>query len=167
VEEKVIQAADGTVICDLCDKEYTNSQRRGGFVMATYAVCPDCAPEIERGAINNNELNLITNRPVRGQSFADFCREIREKGAAGIKQVSFNNDEERNAYIKDNPVEIIREDDTLIFHFPCQTIKDFVHRRFSCQFGEGWKPEIVQYDSEKQSFGEFFSNYSKYYKRGN
>ncbi len=167
MEEKVIRAADRTVMCDLCDKEYTNSQRRGGFIMATYAVCPDCAPEIERAAIKNNELNLIAHHPARGQSFADFCREIRDKGAAGIKQVSFNNEEEMLAHIKENPVQILKDDDAFIFHFTSQTIKDFVHRRFSRQFGELWKPEVVQYDSEKQSFAEFFSIFAKYYKRGN
>lgn len=167
MERKVVRAADMTVICDLCDTEFTNSERRGGFIMAKYAVCPDCAPEIERAAIKNNELNLITHRPSRGQSFADFIRATRDKDAVGTAYVSFDHDEERNAYIKGNPVEILREDDTVIFHFPCQTIKDFVHRRFVRRFGESWNPKVVEYDSDKESFGEFFANFSKYYKRGN
>ena len=36
-----------TVLCDLCNDDYTNSDAQGGMLLGSYAICPRCAPQIE------------------------------------------------------------------------------------------------------------------------
>ena len=33
-----------TVLCDLCNADYTDSEDEGGILMGTYSICPTCAP---------------------------------------------------------------------------------------------------------------------------
>ena len=39
-----------TVLGDLCNADYTDSEAEGGVLMGTYSICPTCAPEIIRDA---------------------------------------------------------------------------------------------------------------------
>jgi hypothetical protein len=36
-----------TVLCDLCNDDYTNSDAQGGVLVGSYAICPRCAPEFD------------------------------------------------------------------------------------------------------------------------
>lgn len=31
-----------TVVCDFCNDEYTESDRKGGLIVGGYAICPEC-----------------------------------------------------------------------------------------------------------------------------
>ena len=36
-----------TVLCDLCNDDYTDSDAEGGLLVGSYVVCPQCAPDID------------------------------------------------------------------------------------------------------------------------
>lgn len=65
------------VLCDLCGKDWTDSDVSGGFLMGSArAVCPDCAPRIEADAIKFEETEHITNRCPPNMSHADWIRDV-------------------------------------------------------------------------------------------
>lgn len=70
-----------TVVCDVCNKDYTNSNKTGGFIFSGYAYCPKCA---EKGLsvieMHGEEKNIQAVCP-KNKSFADFCREYRGEDA--------------------------------------------------------------------------------------
>lgn len=65
------------VECDFCGENYTDSHETGGFLFLSKAVCPRCAPDIERSATANGETKYIRARCAEGMSFADWCRGLR------------------------------------------------------------------------------------------
>lgn len=65
-----------TVLCDMCNDDYTDSEETGGFLFSSNAVCPKCAPNILADAIKYNEQHFITP-PKEGESFRDFVYRIR------------------------------------------------------------------------------------------
>lgn len=71
-----------TVICDLRDTDYTDSQESGGFLMQSNAVCPKCTPKWLQLLKDFHEEYLIVARCPAGQSFADFVRSHRPPNAA-------------------------------------------------------------------------------------
>ena len=52
-----------TVLCDLCNADYTDSEAEGGILVGTYAICPTCAPGIIRDAERTGET--IVRSPVQ------------------------------------------------------------------------------------------------------
>jgi uncharacterized Zn ribbon protein len=68
---------DGSVLCDQCNKDYTTSDEKGGFLFNSNAVCPDCAPKFEESAKAYKEEHYIRARAKEGESFGDFVRRIR------------------------------------------------------------------------------------------
>ncbi len=36
-----------TVLCDFCNEDYTDSDVKGGCLIGSYAICPECEQEIE------------------------------------------------------------------------------------------------------------------------
>lgn len=64
------------VVCDFCNKDWTDSKQSGGMLFSSYAVCPDCEAEQRKSIKSYNEEHLITNCP-QGTSFADFIRSRR------------------------------------------------------------------------------------------
>lgn len=68
---------DGSILCDLCNKDYTESDAKGGFLFTSNAVCPDCAPKFEESAKELGEEHYIRARAKEGESFGDFVRRIR------------------------------------------------------------------------------------------
>ncbi|AVT83653.1 hypothetical protein [Rhodopseudomonas palustris] len=41
IDEEVIDIGD-IVICDVCNADYTESNECGGFILGTWAYCPQC-----------------------------------------------------------------------------------------------------------------------------
>ena len=66
-----------TVLCDSCGEDYTDSQRCGGFIFQSRAICPQCAADWMASIIANSEQRMIRAACQEGQSFADFVREYR------------------------------------------------------------------------------------------
>lgn len=66
-----------TVICDICNDDYTDSKESGGFVFGSYAYCPKCANESLARIKSFNEEKYIKYFCGDNESFADFIRRIR------------------------------------------------------------------------------------------
>ncbi len=64
------------VICDMCNKEWTDDPTSGGFLMCSHAFCPDCVDDGMASAKKYGEEHLIKHCP-EGMSFADWIRSIR------------------------------------------------------------------------------------------
>jgi hydrogenase maturation factor HypF (carbamoyltransferase family) len=74
----VIEVDPGNVVvCDFCNKDYTNSTETGGFLFLSNAVCPDCAPRFEESAKKYNEEKYIVDRAKPKESFRDFVYRVR------------------------------------------------------------------------------------------
>jgi len=73
--EKVAIGRD--VVCDFCDKDWTDSPQSGGFLFGTYGTCPECAPGfLEKVKLYHEEDHIRATCP-EGVSFADFMRDLR------------------------------------------------------------------------------------------
>ena len=74
---QVIQAPDPgrTVLCDMCNADYTESGEPGGILFGSYAVCPRCSDKVETDAKKFKEESHIKARCPEGVSFADWVRE--------------------------------------------------------------------------------------------
>lgn len=82
------------VICDLCNRDYSHDQgSTGGFVFASKAVCPDCAPDFEAEIKRRNEDKYIQARAEIGEPFSDLIRRWRN-GPATMTITSFDGTEE-------------------------------------------------------------------------
>lgn len=67
----------GTVLCDFCNKDYTESDESGGFIFGSNAVCPDCADKTMVDIKKYNEEKYIRSKCPEGTSFSNFVRSIR------------------------------------------------------------------------------------------
>lgn len=66
-----------TVLCDLCNEDYTNSDEKGGFLFLSKAVCPKCAPDFLISIKAYREEDYIRNFAHDDESFRDFVYRIR------------------------------------------------------------------------------------------
>jgi hypothetical protein len=71
-----------TVLCDVCNADYTNSIEGGGALVGSDGVCPKCWPRYESDLKRYGETHHIRARCPDAQSFGDFIRECR--GGDGI-----------------------------------------------------------------------------------
>lgn len=66
-----------TVLCDLCNEDYTNSDEKGGFLFLSKAVCPKCAPNFLTSVKKYGEERFIRAQVNSDESFKDFVYRIR------------------------------------------------------------------------------------------
>ena len=66
-----------TVLCDLCNMDYTNSDEPGGFLFSGKAVCPKCAPNFMKSVKMYGEQKYIKAIAKMNESFRDFVYRIR------------------------------------------------------------------------------------------
>ena len=59
-----------TVLCDLCNKDWTNSEVPGGFLFGSYAVCPDFTPRMRETVKEYQEEHYIRAECPPDKSFA-------------------------------------------------------------------------------------------------
>jgi len=64
------------VICDTCGEHWTDSDVSGGITFGSKAVCPTCAPEVEKLAKEHGEEGYIQWRCPKTVSFADWVRDF-------------------------------------------------------------------------------------------
>lgn len=69
------------VVCDMCDKDWTDEPGTGGFLFLSKAVCPDCAPGFMQTVAKYNEHEHIRGTCPPLESFADFVRRRRGPNA--------------------------------------------------------------------------------------
>jgi len=72
-----IEAGD-QVLCDLCNKDYTDSQETGGFLFLSNAVCPACSPKFMKSVEKEKEERFIRATAKEGETFRDFVYRIRK-----------------------------------------------------------------------------------------
>ena len=80
-EDLVIYNLDAgpLVLCDLCNKNYTNDDATGGFLFTGHAVCPDCEQDFLENVKRNNEEHFIRAFANDGETFRDFVYRIRKE----------------------------------------------------------------------------------------
>ncbi len=74
--KKVIDCND-SVLCDQCNKDYSDSNEEGGFIFGSHAVCPDCASRMMESIKKYHEEGYIKEYCQDGMSFRDFVRAYR------------------------------------------------------------------------------------------
>lgn len=77
------------VLCDLCNKDYTNSNVSGGFTFGSKAVCPDCEDNFRKLVKECEEDHLITAECPEDKSFADWVRHDLRKGEPGFMTITY------------------------------------------------------------------------------
>ncbi len=66
-----------TVICDQCNKDFTDSGESGGFIFGSHAYCPDCGRAALPRIKGYGEEKFIKATCPRGMSFKDFVLQYR------------------------------------------------------------------------------------------
>ncbi len=66
------------VECDMCCKDFTESEEGGGFIFGSKAVGPCCAAKIERDAREYGEEKYIKGRCIPDMSFAAWVLALRD-----------------------------------------------------------------------------------------
>ena len=66
-----------TVLCDLCNMDYTNRDETGGFLFSGKAVCPKCSPAFLQSVKKYKEEIFIKSTAREGESFRAFVYRIR------------------------------------------------------------------------------------------
>lgn len=73
-----------TVLCDWCDKEWTQGMPgSGGFTFGSRAICPDCAPDVLTKAKQYNEEQYIGQRQPLNKDFWTWVVEDLRGGEPG------------------------------------------------------------------------------------
>lgn len=72
------------VFCDMCGADWTDRTERGGFQFQSKAVCPDCAPDLEKRIDAYNERRFIRGYCPPTKSFADWVRQDLRGGKPGV-----------------------------------------------------------------------------------
>lgn len=65
------------VECDLCSKDFTHSDAKGGFLFLSKGVCPVCAPHFEADIMGYNEEQYIRDRARPDETFKAFIMRVR------------------------------------------------------------------------------------------
>lgn len=78
-----------TVLCDLCNEDYTSSKESGGFLFGTYAYCPKCAIKGLENIKKYNEEKYIKSWCPPDMSFADWVRNIIRNGQPGMITITY------------------------------------------------------------------------------
>lgn len=75
--QEILEIGD-SVRCDTCSKEWRGTENTGGFLFQSKAVCPDCAPALEKSLINYGETRFIKGRCPADMSFWRWVLGLRE-----------------------------------------------------------------------------------------
>jgi hypothetical protein len=74
-----IDAGD-TVLCDICDEDYTNDNKTiGGFLFSGKAVCPKCAPRVMESIKKYGEERFIKAIANENETFRNFVYRMRKQ----------------------------------------------------------------------------------------
>ena len=66
-----------TVICDQCNKDFTDSEESGGFIFGSHAYCPNCGKDSLPRIKGYDEEKHIKATCPRDMSFKDFVLQYR------------------------------------------------------------------------------------------
>jgi hypothetical protein len=68
-----------TVLCDLCNEDYTASDEVGGFLFSSKAVCPICAIRLMPMIQKYKEESFIKSTARKGETFRNFVYRVRRE----------------------------------------------------------------------------------------
>ena len=77
-----------SVLCDICNVDYSDSDKRGGFIFTSKGYCPDCAGDGMKSIKKYGEEKYIKAICPKDMSFKDFILGYRG-GDNTIKITSF------------------------------------------------------------------------------
>lgn len=75
--EHIVIDAGQTVLCDLCNADYSESEEKGGFLFQSKGVCPKCAPRFLKSIQSYNEEKYIKGHCPKNTSFKDWILSMR------------------------------------------------------------------------------------------
>ena len=94
MKEEIVADLGNTVICDICNKDWTDDPTSGGILVGSYAVCPDCEPKKLRQLKKYNEMYCINARCPSDMSFAKWIAEGRGPEGSKIKLITADDGED-------------------------------------------------------------------------
>ena len=65
------------VECDVCSKDFTDSEAKGGFVFSSKGVCPDCSKNFLESVKEYGEERYIKAVAMPEETFRDFILRMR------------------------------------------------------------------------------------------
>lgn len=65
------------ILCDLCGKDYTDSEAKGGLLIGSKAVCSECEKEFRKKIERNGEQSYIRGECPEGMSFREWVLSLR------------------------------------------------------------------------------------------
>lgn len=71
-----------TVLCDLCNEDYTDKLDTGGCLVDSYACCPECTKKMQTDA-NAEDPFMLNDVCPNGVPFAIWVRQDLRKGNPG------------------------------------------------------------------------------------
>ena len=74
--EIIVDNPGKTVLCDMCNKDFTKSDATGGFAFLSKAVCPDCEEDFLDTVKRCNEMKYVVQN--NNMTFRNFVYAIRE-----------------------------------------------------------------------------------------
>lgn len=91
IMDKVIHHEEfDVVLCDYCNKDFSNRADCGGFIFCSNAVCPECAPDMLESIKKHAEERFIRSKCPKDKPFGKWIQEDIRNGEPGsITVVSF------------------------------------------------------------------------------
>lgn len=79
MKTKNVQIIDigNSVVCDLCGADYTNSDKQGGILFGSSAVCPACTPDVLKSTKKYHEKEHLKGECPKDMSFKDWVLKLR------------------------------------------------------------------------------------------
>lgn len=74
---KEIIDVGNTVICDMCSKDYTNSDEQGGVLFYSYAYCPSCVKRRNESFPDNGFGKGIREVCPEGMTYREWVLGLR------------------------------------------------------------------------------------------
>lgn len=75
--ETIVVDMGDTVLCDFCNKDWTNKEETGGFLLQSKAVCPDCEERIMNNIKKFKEESFIRGKCPEDMSFYNWIMTLR------------------------------------------------------------------------------------------
>jgi len=79
-EVDTVEDIGEAVVCDICNGDYTESEKSGGFLFGSYAYCPECAKNRIANIQSHNEERFIKARCPEGKPFSKWILEDIRQG---------------------------------------------------------------------------------------
>jgi hypothetical protein len=67
-----------SVVCDLCNEDFTDSSETGGLMFQSKGVCPHCTPRFLETVNKYHEEHFIRDEARENETFRDFILRHRE-----------------------------------------------------------------------------------------